>query len=172
MSPAQHCPAYIQRRAASAVCICMHLYLHAVKLARPSLHSWPPTNDVEVTQPTMALTADSAPLPACAGLLSMRTLVCKLLGVVCSMAGGLVAGKDLVHTGGYTPACLPYASMLAQHFSTFDASAACTLFVCRLCWPCQALDIGFGSGFLGLLPLRLDSQRCCAFRAPQSVEAS
>lgn len=37
-----------------------------------------------------------------AGLLSMRTLVCKLLGVVCSMAGGLVAGKDLVHTGRHT----------------------------------------------------------------------
>ncbi|CAL5218914.1 g660 [Coccomyxa viridis] len=37
-----------------------------------------------------------------AGLLSLKTLVCKLVGVTCSMAGGLIAGKEgpFIHTGG------------------------------------------------------------------------
>ena len=37
-----------------------------------------------------------------AGLLSLRTLVFKLMSVTCSMAGGLIAGKEgpFVHTGG------------------------------------------------------------------------
>ena len=37
----------------------------------------------------------------CAGLLSLKTLVCKLVGVTCSMAGGLIAGKEgpFIHTG-------------------------------------------------------------------------
>lgn len=36
-----------------------------------------------------------------AGLLSLKTLVCKLVGVTCSMAGGLIAGKEgpFSHTG-------------------------------------------------------------------------
>ena len=36
------------------------------------------------------------------GLLSLRTLVFKLMSVTCSMAGGLIAGKEgpFVHTGG------------------------------------------------------------------------
>ena len=36
-----------------------------------------------------------------AGLLSLRTLVCKLVGVCFSMAGGLIAGKEgpFIHTG-------------------------------------------------------------------------
>lgn len=36
-----------------------------------------------------------------AGLLSLKTLVCKLVGVTCSMAGGLIAGKEgpFIHTG-------------------------------------------------------------------------
>ena len=36
-----------------------------------------------------------------AGLLSLRTLVFKLIGVTCSMAGGLIAGKEgpFIHTG-------------------------------------------------------------------------
>lgn len=37
-----------------------------------------------------------------AGLLAMRTLVCKLVAVAFSMGGGLIAGKDgpLIHGGG------------------------------------------------------------------------
>lgn len=37
----------------------------------------------------------------CTGLLGLRTLVCKLVGVVLSMAGGLIAGKEgpFVHAG-------------------------------------------------------------------------
>ena len=36
------------------------------------------------------------------GLLSLRTLVCKLVAVTFSMGGGLIAGKDgpLIHGGG------------------------------------------------------------------------
>ena len=36
-----------------------------------------------------------------AGLLSLKTLVFKLIGVTCSMAGGLIAGKEgpFIHTG-------------------------------------------------------------------------
>lgn len=36
------------------------------------------------------------------GLLSLRTLVCKLIAVAFSMGGGLIAGKDgpLIHGGG------------------------------------------------------------------------
>ena len=36
-----------------------------------------------------------------AGLLSLKTLVFKLVGVTCSMAGGLIAGKEgpFIHTG-------------------------------------------------------------------------
>jgi H+/Cl- antiporter ClcA len=42
------------------------------------------------------------PVPLCAGLLSLRTLVCKLVAVAFSMGGGLIAGKDgpLIHGGG------------------------------------------------------------------------
>ena len=37
----------------------------------------------------------------CAGLLGLRTLVFKMIGVVCSMAGGLIAGKEgpFIHAG-------------------------------------------------------------------------
>ena len=44
----------------------------------------------------------SCPALLAAGLLSLRTLVFKLMSVTCSMAGGLIAGKEgpFVHTGG------------------------------------------------------------------------
>ena len=40
----------------------------------------------------------------CAGLLGLRTLVFKLIGVVLSMAGGLIAGKEgpFIHAGHHS----------------------------------------------------------------------
>ena len=51
-----------------------------------------------------------------AGLLSLKTLVFKLVGVTCSMAGGLIAGKEgpFIHTG------LPTVN-LSCHHSTISA---------------------------------------------------
>ncbi len=50
----------------------------------------------------IAVTMDNTRTDDCAGLLSLRTLVCKLTAVAFSMGGGLVAGKDgpLIHAGG------------------------------------------------------------------------
>lgn len=73
----------------------------------------------------------------CAGLLGLRTLVFKLLGVVCSMAGGLIAGKEgpFIHAGKSAP-CSPASNLLSglscvaalQHLRSFLLS----LSSCRL----------------------------------------
>jgi chloride channel 7 len=51
--------------------------------------------------PTIIAQHSLAPLFCVAGLLTLNTLICKLVGLVCSMTGGLIAGKEgpFVHAG-------------------------------------------------------------------------
>jgi len=65
-----------------------------------------------------------------AGLLGLRTLVCKLASVVLSMAGGLIAGKEgpFVHAGAHArqkPLHKP-CSFASEHWGPWQSMAGCT----------------------------------------------
>ena len=57
-----------------------------------------------------------------AGLLSLKTLLCKLVGVCFSMAGGLIAGKEgpFVHSGLPLCCCRPAEAMTCCQLHTLQ----------------------------------------------------
>ena len=60
----------------------------------------------------------------CTGLLGLRTLVCKLVGVVLSMAGGLIAGKEgpFVHAGVQLRPGLTHSVCRSPLYMTYECS--------------------------------------------------